>query len=289
MADTTAISWTDHTFNLWWGCEHAPADDPTDPAMVDMTAISEECRHCYAESFDHRLGGEHWGPGREPKWASDSYWNKLAQWNRRAEREGKRRRVFVSSMSDWAQKHRDPIIDTMMEHARRRLFLYARECVWLDFLLLTKRAERLAELVPWSLADAPWPNVWLGVTAATMRSMWRVRYLRAVRAAVRFISAEPLLPAPLPEQRITPFAWDEALGEPRDPTAPRGPIHWLIVGDESGSSRRAVDTADVEVARDAAERNGVAFHLKQLHDTTGRKVHLPVFHGKVHDAFPVPR
>lgn len=295
---TTNISWCDHTFNPWWGCEHAPADDPTLTEMVDSPgpfAISEECRNCYAESFDHRLGGMHWGPSAEPRWASESYWRKLEQWNRRAEREGKRHRVFVSSMADWAQRHAVATVNEQMDRIRARLWTFIRTCTWLDFLVLTKRAERLDELLPWQRGSVdypsgePWPNVWVGVTCATRRSMWRVPYLRATRAAVRFISAEPLLPAAVPGDRITPYDWDEALGEPRAVNAPRGAIHWLIVGDESGSERRQVDTADVEVARDAAARNGIAFHLKQLHNSKGQKVHLPVFHGKVHGAFPVPR
>lgn len=296
MADKTAISWTDHTFNLWWGCEHATADDPTDPALVDMTAISEECAHCYAESFDHRLGGEHWGHGAEPKWASESYWGKLAKWNARGQREQRRRRVFVSSMSDWAQRHADPAINARMDVQRARLWSEIQRCPWLDFLLLTKRAERLAELLPWHYRPGndggrwmdheqltevaePWPNVWVGVTCGTPRSLWRIAKLRDVRAAVRFVSCEPLL------EQIAGVEWDDALryGYYANPFDSR--VHWLIVGDESGSGRRPTAHAWVATARDAAERHGVAFHLKQLH-VDDKKVHLPMFRGRVHNAFP---
>lgn len=282
---TTNISWTHHTFNLWWGCEHADADDPKDPAMVDMTAISEECAHCYAESFDHRLGGEHWGPAAEPRWASEDYWRKLAQWNARAEREQIRRRVFVSSMADWAQLHKVPAVNAKMDELRARLMYEIGARSWLDYLLLTKRAERLPELLPWVRTGEPPPrNVWVGVTIGTRRSMWRARYLRAVGAAVRFISCEPLL------DDISAAEWDAVLSPRRDQCCDRDrdfdgncdrhpngrpEIDWLIIGDESGAGRRITDTADVEVARDAAERNGVAFHLKQLHDSDGKKVHLP--------------
>jgi protein gp37 len=286
---TTNISWTLHTFNLWWGCEHSAADDPTDPAMVDMTAISEECRNCYAESFDHRLGGEHWGRGAEPRWANEQYWRKLAQWNARAERERIRRRVFVSSMADWAQRHAVPAIDARMDELRARLMYEIGARPWLDFLLLTKRAERLAELLPWvQTGAAPPPNVWVGVTCGTRRSMWRIAKLRQIRAAVRFVSCEPLL------DDITAAEWDRALGRQIDyrrsgdgtgPTPDLPPVHWLIVGDESGNGRRPTDHEWVATARDAAERNGIAFHLKQLH-LDDRKVHLPVFRGRVHNAFP---
>lgn len=298
---TTNISWTHHTFNLWWGCEHASADDPTDPDLAgtyvqtNLAAISEECRNCYAESFDHRLGGEHWGHGAEPRWASEDYWGKLRQWNARAEREQIRRRVFVSSMADWAQRHAVPAIDARMTELRARLMAEIRERTWLDFLLLTKRAERLPELLPWVAAgEPPWANVWVGVTIGTRRSMWRARYLRQVGAVVRFISGEPLL------DDITAAEWDAVLAPRRDQCcssdhdydgnchkhpAGRPQIDWLILGDESGNGRRPTDHAWVDTARDAADRHGVRFHLKQLH-LDDRKVHLPVFRGRVHGAFP---
>ena len=40
MADTTAISWTDHTFNPWQGCER----------------VSPGCDNCYADAISRRVG-----------------------------------------------------------------------------------------------------------------------------------------------------------------------------------------------------------------------------------------
>lgn len=306
MADRTKISWCDHTFQIWWGCEHAPADDP-DSMDVDPAAISEECRNCYAETFDHRLGGEHWGPGAEPRWFDDKYWAKPLTWNARAEKRGVRERVFCSSMADWAQRHRDPLVNGRMDRNRARMWNLIRQTPWLDWLLLTKRAERLAGLLPWERAricgcgglcdsgipcpmrrdERPWPNVWIGVTAGTQRSLWRVDYLRRVRAAKRFISCEPLL------EHIPAEAWDKALvgteryipiGDTFRPE-PAGLIDWLIVGDESGPHRRPAQLDWVRTAREAALRHGVTFHFKQWHQT-GKKVHLPVLDGRTHPGVP---
>ena len=84
------------------------------------------------------------------------------------------------------------------------------------FQILTKRHERLAEIAP----DLPWqPNVWMGVTIENRRFVHRADYLRGVSAAVRFISAEPLL-------------------GPLDGLDLSG-IHWLIAGGESGTSAPA--------------------------------------------------
>ncbi len=312
MGKGTAISWATDTFNCWWGCEHAPRDDPYGIA-VDPAAISEECTNCYAQTFDHRIGGEHWGPGAEPRWFGDAYWAKLRTWNSEASAAGVRRRVFVSSMADWAQLHRVPQVNAKMGAVRARLWGEIRACPWLDFLMLTKRAERLTELLPWhyrpdndggrymdpeQLAEAarPWPNVWVGVTCGVRSSLWRIAELRKVRAVVRFISCEPLL------EHITAEAWDKALGvegvprpvmlREREPILQQYAQHeqdsridWLIVGDESGPHRRPAQLDWVRTAREAAVRHGVAFHLKQLH-VSGKKVHLPMLDGRTHPAIP---
>jgi protein gp37 len=298
MGKGTAISWATDTFNLWWGCEHASRDDPRG-IDADPAATSPECDSCYAETFDHRVGGVHWGPSAEPRWFGDAYWAKLRTWNAEARAAGVRRRVFVSSMADWAQRHRDPVVNAKMDAVRARLWGEVQACPWLDFLLLTKRAERLTELLPWHTAvapgrmprddaqeavNAPWPNVWVGVTCGVRSSLWRVAKLREIRAAKRFISCEPLL------EHIPARDWDRALN-PHPTTIcdfaapPSYPIDWLIVGDESGPHRRPAQLDWVRTAREAALRHGVTFHLKQLH-VSGKKVHLPILDGRTHPAIP---
>jgi protein gp37 len=66
------------------------------------------------------------------------------------------------------------------------------ECQSLDWLILTKRADRILDCLPENWGDG-YKNVWLGVTAGCRSSLIRVRQLLAVPAAIRFISAEPLL------------------------------------------------------------------------------------------------
>jgi protein gp37 len=105
---------------------------------------------------------------------------------------------------------------------------------------LTKRAERLAELAP--MLD--WPaNVWMGVSIENNRWAHRADYLHEVPAAVRFISAEPLL-GPLDQLELDG-------------------IDWLIAGGESGPRHRTVEPIWVIGLRDRCEADGVAFFLKQ--------------------------
>lgn len=307
MGERTAISWCHHTFNVWWGCVHAPAEPG-----ADQDDISEECRNCYAESFDRRVGGEHWGATAPRRFFGDAYSNKPLRWNSQANRLGKRARVFCSSMADWAERHADPEINARMDAERAKLWRLIRETPWLDWLLLTKRAERLPDLLPWMSRPVndggrymdheqlleisqPWPNVWVGVTAGTRRSLWRVYKLREVSAAVRFVSCEPLL------EHITDEDWDDALRGGYYAVPEEHRVHWLIVGDESGRRRRPARPEWIETARDAAERHGVAFHFKQwngptdsvIHSqrgivTKGGKIHLPLLRGIRHDATPAP-
>jgi protein gp37 len=111
---------------------------------------------------------------------------------------------------------------------------------WHTFQILTKRHERLAELA----GHFRWPpNVWMGVTIENRRFVHRADALRQVPAAVRFISAEPLL-GPLDELRLDG-------------------IDWLIAGGESGPRHRRIDVAWVRALRDDCNASGVAFFFKQ--------------------------
>ena len=119
------------------------------------------------------------------------------------------RMIFVNSMSDLFHER---IPDAFI----REVFASMEEADWHTFQILTKRPERLVEL-----ADAlPWPsNVWMGVSIENRRFVSRANLLREVPAAVRFISAEPLL-GPLEGLDLSD-------------------IHWLIAGGESGPRARA--------------------------------------------------
>ncbi|HSR79058.1 MAG TPA: DUF5131 family protein [Xanthobacteraceae bacterium] len=280
------ISWTDHTHNIWIGCEHAPAsDDPAD------RRTSPGCDNCYAEAIDGRFGGGHWGPGTPRRFLSDAYWRKPISWNARARKNGVRERVFCSSLADWAEI-RDGEVGAAMDRERARLWKLIPATPWLDWLLLSKRPQNWRDrlLLPWH--HDPWPNVWLGVTGEnTEQLLRRVSILRRTPAAKRFISAEPLL------EHIPAEVWDDALGIGRTFGADYPEINWLIIGDESGPHRRPAQVDWYRTAREAALRHGVALHVKQwngptspgMHGdgATGKgKIHLPILDGKRWDQIP---
>lgn len=226
MGKNSVIEWTHHTFNPWWGC----------------TKISPACKHCYAEAWSKRVGVDVWGARASRRFFGDGHWREPIRWNAEAACAGMRRRVFCASMSD-VFEHR-----AELNPWRERLWHLIDATPWLDWLLLTKRPERVAGDVPWR---DQWPaNVWLGTTAENQ--LWadrRIPSLIRLPAVVRFVSCEPVLG---PIDLSGWFARDRLPG-----------IDWVIAGGESGSRARPMHSDWPRLLRDQCIRAGVAFHFKQ--------------------------
>jgi protein gp37 len=140
--------------------------------------------------------------------------------------------VFVNSMSDLF--HPD-VPDAFI----RDVFQVMVDTSHHKYQVLTKRSQRLARLG----GDLPWPpNVWMGVSIESQRYGFRADHLRAVPAAVRFVSAEPLL---------GPIEVD------------LDGIDWVIVGGESGRHARPMDPNWARSLRDACLATSTAFFFKQ--------------------------
>jgi protein gp37 len=212
MADRSAIEWTEATWNPVTGCDR----------------VSPGCAHCYAKTFAERWRGI---PGHpyEQGFA-------LRMWPERLDQPLRWRRprtIFVNSMSDLFHEE---IPNEFIESVFRTM----QEADWHVFQILTKRAERLVELSE----QLPWPpNVWIGVSIENRRFVHRADHLRQVPAAVRFISAEPLL--------------GELEGLDLEG------VDWLIAGGESGPGHRPVRKEWLIELRDQCEREDVAFFFKQ--------------------------
>ena len=200
MGENSAIEWTDHTWNPWIGC----------------TRVSQGCVHCYAEALAKRYSKAEWGPTAQRVRTSEANWRKPLQWNRKAEQEGVRRRVFCASLADIFEDN-DQLTDW-----RKDGFDVMAQTPWLDWLLLTKRPENILDMVPdeWRTVGR-WPrNVWTGTTIEHQSVVInRLSELIRVPAPVRFLSCEPLL-GPLDLAEWLDF------------------ISWVIVGGESGQDAR---------------------------------------------------
>jgi|SRR5690242_2408546 len=241
----TGIQWTDTTWNPTTGCDR----------------ISPGCDHCYALTMAKRLKGmgqaKYQNDG-DPRTSGPGFGitghpdvlNEPYKWR-------KPRRVFVNSMSD-------------LFHARVSVQLVTD--VWRvmqatpqhTYQILTKRAVRLprvlAQVHETLGLTEPLPNVWLGTSIESAGYARRAEALCEAPAAVRFISAEPLL-GPMPNLDLVD-------------------IDWLIIGGESGAGARPLQVAWVEDLLVNCFETATAPFVKQLgsvwaRDTTwgGQSVH----------------
>lgn len=237
MGADTAIAWTDSTFNPWWGC----------------TKVDPLCVNCYAEAFDKRVGGAHWGAGTERRTFGAAHWNEPLKWNREAFKAGTRRRVFCASMADVFD-------DEAPTGELDRLWDLIRVTPSLDWLLLTKRAHRIRESLPIDWGTNGYENVWLGVSVGEDGGRWRIGALAAVPAKVRFLSMEPLL-QPMPNLHLDG-------------------IDWVIVGAESGHGRRPMALDWVRGIRDQCAGRAGFFFKQTVDAATGRKTETPELDGR---------
>ena len=245
MSDKSRIEWTDATWNPVTGC----------------SKVSPGCAHCYAETLSLRFGWSRrpW----LPQYASENvvlHPERLDQplrWRQP-------RRVFVNSMSDLFHE----LVPDVFIH---EVFDRMSQADWHTFQVLTKRPERMADVVRTYYArgrrPGPLPHVWLGTSIENDRWTGRADALRTTPAALRFVSAEPLI-GPLPSLDLTD-------------------IDWIIVGGESGRGARPMDPAWARQLRDRSLAVGTAFFFKQWggrHPQTGGRE----LDGRTWDSYPRP-
>lgn len=212
MATKSTIEWTESTWNPVTGC----------------SKISLGCKNCYAERMAVRLqamGQTNYANGFDVTVHRHALGLPL-RWL-------KPQTVFVNSMSDLFHEAvpQEFILD---------VFEIMRRAHWHRFQILTKRSGRLLELDP----ILPWgPNIWMGVSVENGDYTFRIDDLRKTRAAIKFLSLEPLL-GPLPNLNLDG-------------------IDWVIVGGESGLRARPMRPEWVTDIRDQCQKAGVPFFFKQ--------------------------
>ncbi len=277
MGKTTGIEWTDSTWNPIRGCSR----------------VSEGCRNCYAESVAARFSG----PGQayeglaefrvigkgtpeehvESRWTGEvriieSHLEDPIRWKAP-------RKIFVNSMSDLF--HERVSIDSLA-----RIFAVMQACPQHKFQVLTKRPERMRELLTFEFADEhmnpageeiaaehgwchahegehwPLPNVWLGVSVEDQKTAnERIPLLLKTAGAVRFVSYEPAL-GPVD---FTTIRYPDHPDIPINSLKCVVPRHldWVICGGESGQHARPMNTDWARGVRDECNAAGVPFFFKQ--------------------------
>jgi protein gp37 len=206
----TKIAWCDHTFNQWVGCERK----------------SEGCDNCYARTMHERWNGKGSFLTRKP--TSDANWLQPLRWSVKAQQEGKRAKVFVGSMCDWLDLRAADEVRTEL------LGMILDERLHIEWLMLTKRPEcwstaliramkcakekglpELAQKIKMWVEGLVPEHVWFGVTAEN-QERWdeRVRVLRGIPAAVKWVSCEPLIGKVIcKKEEVRSLDWIVAGGE----------------------------------------------------------------------------
>ncbi|MEL7490971.1 MAG: DUF5131 family protein [Pseudomonadota bacterium] len=225
MAGPSDIEWTDATWNPVSGCR----------------VLSAGCSNCYAMRMAARLQAmDHPSYEGTTRKSGDRYlWTGKTHllertlgipltWK-------KPRLVFVNSMSDLFQ-------DNIPFEYVERVWQVMEQAKLHTFQVLTKQPERMAEFLRERNKHAL-KNVWLGTSVEDSCVAHRITDLKNCRAAVRFISFEPLI---------------GAVG-----SVNLSNIDWAIVGGESGPRSRPLDSKWVDQIFDRCEKHDVHFFFKQ--------------------------
>ncbi|MFN0035293.1 MAG: DUF5131 family protein [Saprospiraceae bacterium] len=231
----SSIEWTELTWNPTTGC----------------SKISKGCKHCYAEVMTRRLqamGVEKYKDGFNVVRTQPEELLRPYEWK-------KPRVIFVNSMSDLF--HPEVPLDYI-----KMVFAVMNDCQQHQFQVLTKRAQRLAEVAD----QLTWTeNIWMGVSVENQKVAGRIDWLRVTPARIKFLSLEPLI-GPLPNLNLAG-------------------MDWVIVGGESGRKPRPIKEDWVLDIKAQCEKVSVAFFFKQWGGTNKKKSGR-LLEGKTYDGMP---
>lgn len=235
MSENSAIGWTDHTYNAWWGC----------------MKVSPGCQNCYALTFSKRTGHDIWGPPATTprRFFGEKHWQEPFKWNAAAQAAGERKRVFSASMSDVFEEHPD------VGPHRDRLFRTIEATPWLDWQLLTKRPENVNRMIPSGWMTDPPKNWWQGTSVENQDAAEdRINELVSTPAPIHFLSVEPMI-GPV---NLRPWLWSDSRH-----TLTSDLLDWVIIGGESGPGHRALSISWVEDLVSECQAASVAVYVKQ--------------------------
>lgn len=299
MAEQSTIEWTDATWNPITGC----------------TLVSEGCRNCYAatlaatrlKNHPSRKGLARMNASGEAKFTGEVRFNE--QWLDQPLRWSRPRMIFVCAHGDlfhesvpdeWidrvfavmalAPQHIFQVVTKRPERAQKYIYVGEGSCINIGI----RQAIEAMGFPDIGAVGKALPNVWLGTSVEDQATAdERIPHLLATPAAIRFVSAEPLL-GPLrldghtyqvtsglhegidwltgqTSQASSLFGGDTTPWRDRDiwdlPEDARDPrLHWIIVGGESGPKAR-VWTGFEDACRDVRDQcraTGTAFFMKQM-------------------------
>lgn len=228
--------------------------------VTGCTKTSPGCKNCYAERMARRLAGRHGYPEAPHHFDVVLRPGRLDIPLRRR----KPTTYFVPSMGDLFHKE-------VQEKWLWRIFKVMAAADRHTFQILTKRPRRMLEFCQsgWyqGLCYYGLNNIWLGVSVENPDYLWRIEELLKCRAAVRFVSLEPLLSpvdisAYMPHPSRKGLGFDDMPGKGDGVTYPFTGLDWIIVGGESGPGARPMHPDWVREIRDQCQTAGAPFFFK---------------------------
>jgi len=200
--------------------------------------VSEGCDNCYADRIVTRM----WKRNFNKPWLNEKTFDTPLKWEPSL--------IFTCSMSDFFLNEADLW--------RPRAWDVIRRTPQHQWQILTKRPQRIKQCLPPDWGPSGYPNVWLGTSVESPNYYGRIKQLVEVPAAIHFLSLEPLLA--------------DLLGLPLDD------IEWVIVGGESGSKFRPMQSEWAQRILALCQERGIPFFGKQR---AGHRTELPLlFDGK---------
>lgn len=232
MAENSNIEWTDSTANLWWGCSKVHAG----------------CKNCYAEFLsDTRYKNNLWGENASRKRIKSAF-KDLDRFQKQAQAEGVKHKVFIGSMMDIFEDSK-PLIGEQETTGdlRQKLFeqIDALKYPNLVFLFLTKRPQNIRFMIPiaWTY-NAP-DNVWFGTSISNQ------------------VTADEFIPKLIENGNFNYFLSVEPQVGLIDKIE-LNRIKWVIQGGESGTKKRPFDISWIEPILSACKKSNIPFFFKQI-------------------------
>ncbi|TDX11310.1 DUF5131 family protein [Flavobacterium sp. S87F.05.LMB.W.Kidney.N] len=250
MAKNSKIEWTDHTANLWWGCDKVHAG----------------CDNCYALNIAKWRNNDVWGNDKPRRIVKD-VWKQIAKFQKEAEKAGETHRVFVGSMMDIFEKSM-PLVDykgnpllrseSEFRHTGQLREKFFNEIVPnspnLIFLLLTKRPSNINKFIPQSWKHNPPANVMFGTSPVDQKTAKNLTFQLSKVNGKKFLSIEPQLEEVNLMAKVKNDSEENLLDI----------VDWVINGGESGSKKRPFNCQWARLIRDDCKKKRIPFFFKQI-------------------------
>ena len=257
MGKETGISWADATVNFWHGC----------------TKVSQGCKYCYMYRDKKRFGND----GRVITRSAKQTFYSALKWD-------EPQKIFTCSMSDFFIKESDEVKDAegnVIRHWRKDAWEVIKNTPQHTWMILTKRPDRIKKCLPDDWGPNGYPNVWIGTSVENQKTAnYRIQKLFEIRCAVRWLSVEPLLE----KVDISQFLKVNIADAGKKPDY-RFPIHWVVVGGESGHepgneyTYRPCRLEWIHGIVKQCKEQEVPVHVKQLGTSISKSLALKARHG----------